>query len=172
MYWLPKIHKTPVGVRFIVASYYCSTNPLSDTISKIFLMVFNTVESSHSKSFFYSGCKKFWVLQNSFPIGTKINVKKKAKSISTFDFSTLYTTILHKLLLKVLSKTINFVFKSKVRKRIGFSKTFIYWISKGAGRRYFTKQNLVNAISFLINKYFVNLTCFLNKILVYELVLT
>ena len=116
MYWLPKIHKTLVGVRFIVASYYCSTNPLSDTISKIFLMVFNTVESSHNKSFFYSGCKKFWVLQNSFPIGTKlkkINDKKKAKSISTFDFSTLYTTILHKLLLKVLSETINFVFKLK-----------------------------------------------------------
>ena len=153
MYWLPKIHKTPVGVRFIVASYYCSSNPLSDTISKIFLMVINTVESSHNKSFFYSGCKKFWVLQNSFPIGTKlkkINVKKKTKSIPTFDFNTLYTTILHKLLLKVLSETISFVFKSKVRKRIGFSKTFIYWTSKGAGRRYFTKQNLVNAISFLI----------------------
>ena len=53
MYWLPKIHKTPVGARFIVASYYCSTNSLSDTISKIFIMVFNTVESFHNKSFFY-----------------------------------------------------------------------------------------------------------------------
>ena len=175
MYWLPKMHKTPVGARFIVASYYCSTNPLSDTIPKIFIMVFNTVESFHNKSFFYSGCKKFWVVQNSFPIDTnvnKINVKKKAKSISAFDFSTLYTTILHKLLLKVLSEIINFAFKPKVRKRIGFSKTFMNWIFKGAGRRYFTKQNLVNAISFLINKYFVNLTWFLNKILVYELVLT
>ena len=169
------MHKTPVGARFIVTSYYCSTNPLSDTISKIFIMVFNNVESSRNKSFFYSGCKKFWAVQNYFPIGTKlnkINVKKKAKSISAFDFSTLHTTILHKLLLKVLSEIINFVFKSKVRKRIGFSKTFIYWTSKGAGRRYFTKQNLVNAISFLINKYFVNLTRFLNKILVYVLVLT
>ena len=114
MYWLPKMHKTPVGNRFIVASYYCSTNPPSDTISQIFIMVFNNVESFHSKSFFYSGCKKFWVVQNYFPIGTKlnkINVKKKAKSISTFDFSTLHTTILHKLLLKVLSEIINFVFK-------------------------------------------------------------
>ena len=138
-------------------------------------MVFNVVESFHNKSFFYSGCKKFWVVQNHFPIGTKlnkINVKKKAKSISTFDFSTLYTAILHKLPLKVLSEIINFVFKSKVRKRIGFSKTLIYWTSKGAGRRYFTKQNLVNTIFFLIKKYFVNLTWFLNKILVYELVLT
>ena len=57
MYWLPKMHKTPVGARFIVASYYCSTNPLFDTISKIFIMVFNTVKSFHNRSFFYSGCK-------------------------------------------------------------------------------------------------------------------
>ena len=164
------MHKTPVDARFIVGSYYYSTNPLSDTIYKIFLMVFNTVESFHNKSFLYSGCTKFWVVQNYFPIGTKlnkINVKKKAKSILT-----LHTTILHKLLLEVLSEIINFIFKSKVRKRIGFSKTIIYWTSKGAGRRYFAKQNLVNAISFLINKYFVNLTWFLIKILVYELVLT
>ena len=32
-YWLPKIYKTLAGVWFIVASYYCSTNPLSDKIS-------------------------------------------------------------------------------------------------------------------------------------------
>ena len=54
MYWLPKIHKTPVGARFIVASYYCSTNPLSDTISKNFKIIFNTSESFHKKvSFIY-----------------------------------------------------------------------------------------------------------------------
>ena len=52
MYWLPKIHKAPVGARFIVATYYCSTNPLPDTISKNFKMIFNTVESFHNKGFF------------------------------------------------------------------------------------------------------------------------
>ena len=136
------MHKIPVAARFIKASYYCNTNPISDTISKFVIMVFNTVESFHNKSFFYSGCKKFWVVQNPFPIGTKlkkINVKKKAKSISTFDFSTLYTAILLKLRLKVLSEIIIFFFKPKVRKRIAFSKTFMYWTSKGAGRRHFTK---------------------------------
>ena len=46
MYWLPKIHKTLLGVRFIVASYYCSTNPLPDTIFKL---IFNTVEIFHKK---------------------------------------------------------------------------------------------------------------------------
>ena len=109
MYWLPKIHKTPVGARFIVASYYCSTNLFSDTISKNFKMIFNTVESFHKKGFFYLGCKKFWVVQNSFPIATmlnKINVKKK--SILTLECSTFYATTLDKLLIKVLSLVISF----------------------------------------------------------------
>ena len=114
-------------------------------------------------------------MQNSFPIVTmlnKINVNKK--SISTFDCSTLYTTILHKFLLNVPSEVIIFFFKSEVRKCIGFSKTSINWSSRGAGRRYFTKQTLVNAISFLVNKCFVTLLVkwFLNKVLVYQLVLT
>ena len=43
-YWLPKIRKTPISARFAVASYYCNTSPLSDTISKIFKMIFNPVE--------------------------------------------------------------------------------------------------------------------------------
>ena len=138
-------------------------------------MTFNTVESFHKNGFFYLGCKKFWVAQNSFPIATmlnKINVKKK--SISTFECRTFYTTTLDKPLIKVLSEVISFVFKSKVIQHIGFSKTSIYWTFKGVGRSYFTKQTLFNAISFLINKCFVTLlvTWFLNKILAYQLVLT
>ena len=69
MYWLPKIHKTPVGARFIVPSYYCSTNPFSDTISKNVKMIFNTVESFHKKGFFYLGCKKLMVINYSKPNG-------------------------------------------------------------------------------------------------------
>ena len=97
-----------------------------------------------------------------------MNVKKKAKSISTTDFSNLYTTIPHKVLLKVLSEVINFVFKFKSRKRIGFCKTSTYWISKGAGRRHFTKQTLVNTMPFLINVSSLLVAWFLNKILVYQ----
>ena len=114
-------------------------------------------------------------MQNSFPIATmlnKINVKKN--SISIFECSTCYTTILDKLLLKVLSEVISFVFKSIVTQHIGFSKTSIFWTSKGVGRRYFTKQALINTIFFLINKCFFTLlvTWALNKIFAYQLVVT
>ena len=171
LYWLPKMHKTPIGARFNVASNYCSTKPLSDTTSKLFKMILNTVESFHTQSFFYSCCEKFWVTQNSFPIVTKINksnVKKKAKSVSAFEFSILSKTIPHKLLLNVLSEVINFVFKSKVRKRIGLSKH----ISIGLLRELEEDTSLNKLLS--INKCFFTLLVawFLNKILVYQWELT
>ena len=62
MYWLPKKCKSPTGARFIVASKICSANPLSDVISKVFKMVFNHVESFHTKHLFYKCFKKFWVV--------------------------------------------------------------------------------------------------------------
>ena len=114
-------------------------------------------------------------MQNPFPIATmlnKVNVKKK--SVSTFDCSTFYTTTLDKILIKVLSEVISFGFKSKVRQHIGFSKTSIYWTSKGVGRGYFTKKTHANVISFFINKCFITLlvTYSLNKILAYQSILT
>ena len=90
MYWLPEMYKTIIVARFIVISKNCSAKPLSDTISEIFKIIFNTVESFHNITFFYSACQKFWVAQNYFPIVTKLHKmsRRKAKSISTFDFST------------------------------------------------------------------------------------
>ena len=62
------------------------------------------------------GCRKF---VPNFTKLNKINTKKKAKCIATFELTTLYTAILHNLLFKVLSEV--FAFKSKTRSLIGFS---------------------------------------------------
>ena len=66
------------------------------------------------KAKFLSNYNKFWVLQNSEPILSilnNINKKKNAKSISTFDFSTLYTKLPHDKLIKSLKDIISFVFE-------------------------------------------------------------
>ena len=112
------------SARSIVALKNCSTDTLSDAISKVFKMIFNHIQSFHGKNLFYIFFKKFWVVENSLPIVTKLNeisTKKQDKSILTFDFITLYTTISHSLLIIVLSEVINFVFKSETRSRIGTS---------------------------------------------------
>ena len=146
MYWLPKVHKTPIGARFLIVSENCSTKPLSGAISKIFKIPFKHVESFHKKNTFYLSYKKFWFVENSFSIIEKlvINTRKRAKNIST-----LYTTISHNLSINVLSEIIHIGFKSKVRSKIGFSPTSIYWTSKGLGKRIFTEKSLIDAITFL-----------------------
>ena len=134
----------------MVALKICITKLLFHVISKVFKMIFNHVESLHRKSLFYTCFRKFWVIENSFPIVTKlgeISTKKKAKSISTFDFTTWYLTI-H----EILSEVTNFSFKTKTRSRIGFSYTSVYWITEACGRRYFTRQTLIDVISFLNTK--------------------
>ena len=64
MYWTPKMHKSPVGARFIIASKKCSTKPLTEAVSKTFKMIFAHVNSFHKKSVFYSGFNRFWVVEN------------------------------------------------------------------------------------------------------------
>ena len=88
------------------------TKRLSGLISKIFKILFKHIEEFHNKSTFCSSYKKFWVVENFFPIIEKLNIintRKWAKKISTYDFRTLYTTIPHNLLIKVLSEIIHFV---------------------------------------------------------------
>ena len=126
-------------------------------VFKVFKVLYKHVESFHKKSRFFSGYNKFWVVQNSSPIIhhlNRINAKKKAKRISTFDFSTLYTTIPHDLLIEVLSKIISFVFDSSCRNKLGFSKKSVYWTSKGKDNRVFTRDSLIECVSFLIQNCF------------------
>ena len=165
MYWMPKMHKKPIGARFIVASKHCSTKPLTNVVSRVFKVLYQQVESFHKKSFFYSNYNKFWVVENSFPIIeklNKINTRKKAKSISTFDFSTLYTTLPHHLLIKVLTEIIEFVFKGSIRNKIGFSQFSIYWTSKGTDKRFFTKQSLIYVVTFLIQNCYFQLSRYMS----------
>ena len=113
MYWTPKMHKTPSGTRYIVASKLCSTKRVSKVISNVFKLIFRQTENFHLNAKFLSNYNKFWVLQNSKPIidrMNEINRKKNAKSISTFDFSTLYTNIPHSHLIERLSMLIDFVY--------------------------------------------------------------
>ena len=79
--------------------------------------VFKSMLQSNSisqKTYYFSGTKTFWVIQNnSLPLECikKINKRKNAKQISTFDFSTLYTKISHDKLLDILHKVVDIVFK-------------------------------------------------------------
>ena len=69
MYWLPKLHKRPYKARFIANSSSCTTTELSKLLTSCLTAVKNHV---------IRYCEKVY--------------EKSGKNLSTYDFSTLYTT--------------------------------------------------------------------------------
>ena len=160
MYWIPKKHKHPTGKRFIIASKQCATKQISTAVSNVFKLIYSQVENFHKKAKFLSNYNKFWVLQNCDPVLetlNRINKKLNAKSISTFDFSTLYTKLPHDKLLKELSEVIDFVFNAGSNKHIAISKYGkAYWSkNKPKSSVSFTRHSLKIAVKHLVqNCYF------------------
>ena len=58
MHWIPKMNKTPVGARLIIASSKCALKPLSKDIRAIFELFYKKIEDYHSKVRIWSGGKK------------------------------------------------------------------------------------------------------------------
>ena len=153
IYWIPKMHKSPVGQRFIIASKLCTTKKLSRDVSKVFKLLFQQTRNFHDKSYFYSSYNKFWVDENSTPILDKIhwtNAKRNAKCISTFDFTTLYTKIPHQSLIDVLLQIIDFTFSAGKKKYINVARKSAYWSSKKDNS--FSIQSLKLSVRFLVSE--------------------
>ena len=129
IYWIPKLHKKPIGARFIIASKYSCNKPLSKITSNIFRMIYKQVKNFHDKSKFYNNMNMFWVINNSQPVIEKLNKLKNshnAKSITTYDFKTLYTMIKHDDLIIQLNEIIDLVFKGGEKKYISVNEKYAY----------------------------------------------
>ena len=121
--------------------------------------MYNQIENFHKKAKFLSNYNKFWVLQNSDPVISsikRINRKKGAKSIATYDFSTLYTKLPHDKLVKELLKLIDFCFDGGNKKFIKINSWGrAFWGKKTKDSIGFTKNSLKVAVKHLIeNCYF------------------
>ena len=160
MYWIPKMHKTPIKHRFIVASKKCCTKPISTAVSNAFKLIFRQTKNFHLKSKFEQNYNKFWVVENADPIINalnEINKKGTAKDISTFDFSTLYTNIPHDKLLERLDRLVDFAFKGGDKNYINISwKGYAYWGKKTNSSQGFSQNSLKNAINYLITNCYFN----------------
>ena len=153
-YWLPKMHKAPVGSRFIIASKSCSMKPLSKKVTTACKLIFNTIQSYHKKSKFYSGLNTFWIIQNNNAVlqtVKNLNKRNAAKSVSTYDFSTLYTKIPHHKLIEVLNKLIDFAFKGMSQGKISVAENGTARWCNTSKNFVFNKVRLKEAVTFLIN---------------------
>ena len=99
LYWLPKLHKKTYKARFIANSSSCTTTELSKLLTSCLTAVKNMLSNIVKRYMKRSGKNLFWSIKNSGEISDKLKARDfNATSLSTYDFSTLYTSLPHNLI--------------------------------------------------------------------------
>ena len=117
IYGLPKMHKATPKLRYIAASCSSTIKGLDKLMTKCLAAVYQFMILYCKGIHRYSGYNRMWILDNSMQLKehlSSINEQSRATSVSTWDFSTLYTTIPHDKLKSKIKELLQFVFeKSK-----------------------------------------------------------
>ena len=112
MYWLPKLHEKTYKARFIANSSSCTTTELSKLLTSHLTAVKNHVIRYCEKVYERSGKNLFWSIKNSGEVLNKLKSRGfRATSLSSYNFSTLYTTLPHNLIKEKLTNLIEWTFK-------------------------------------------------------------
>ena len=158
MYWIPKLHKTPYKARFIANSSVCTTTHLSKLLTSCLTKIKDHFISYCDKTYDNSGINCFWSIKNSGEVLRKFENKHfKASSISTYDFSTLYTTLPHNLIKDKLIDLIQKVFSREKTKFMAcnYRRAFFTDDNTYKGYTFWTCSRFCDALSFLLDNIFV-----------------
>ena len=107
LYWLPKLHKRPYKSCFIANSSACTTTELSILLTSCLTAIKNHVIKYCTTVYERNGKNLFWAIKNSGEILNKLKSRGfLASGLSTYDFSTLYTTLPRNLIKEKLTELI------------------------------------------------------------------
>ena len=111
-YWLPKLHKRPDKARFIANSSSCTNTSLSKVLTSYLTAIKTHWIKYCEKTYEREGINYFWSIKNATEILNKLKTKGfQASTISTYDFSTIYTTLPHNLIRNQLVDLIENTFR-------------------------------------------------------------
>ena len=162
LYWLPKMHKQPIGSRFIATSNSCTTKPLSKLLTTCLQLILQHYKEYKNGIIRNTGANSFWIIDNSTQVLymlNKLNNTTFATHFDSFDFSTLYTNIPHDLLLECLKSLVEEAYRVRGANyiSIGYSKT--YWTDKTElGRTCISEHKFLDHIRFLIDNIYINVS--------------
>ena len=120
-HWLPKLHKTPYGSRFIAAFSRCTTTLVSKILTMCLGLVRKWQQVYYDAIYRNSGIKGYWLIQKSNEVSdlvSEASSKGNVTSIKTYDFSTLYTNLPHTKLKERISELVSESFE-------GLDKTYV-----------------------------------------------
>ena len=157
-YWLPKLHKKPYKARFIANSSPCTTTELSKLLTSYLTTIKNHVIKYCEKNVYErSGKNLFWSVKNSCEVLNKLKSRGfRASSLSTYDFSTLYTTLPHNLIKDKLVDLIERTFQREGSLYIACNDRNAFFTSD-AVRNYnlWSCQKVCEALTFLLDNIYI-----------------
>ena len=155
MYWLPKLHKRPYKARFLANSSSCTTTELSKLLTSCLTAIKAKVIKYCGAVYERSGKNMFWPIKNSGEVLSKLkDIGYQATSLSTYDFSTLYTALPHNLIREKLLDLIERAFyKKEGELYLACSDKKAFFTSRGrcGGYQLWSCQNVCGALSFLLD---------------------
>ena len=157
LYWLPKLHKKPYKARFIANSSSCTTTELSKLLTSCLTAVKKHVIKYCEKVYERSGKNLFWSIKNSGEILDKLKARDfNATSLSTYDFSTLYTTLPHNLIKDKLIDLIENTFQREGSPYLACSDRNAFFTSEKPKKYHaWSCQNVCDALTFLLDNIFI-----------------
>ena len=157
MYWIPKLHKSPYKSRFIANSSACSTTNLSKLLTSCLSAIREHVVRYCAKVYENSGVNLFWSIKNSGEVIDKLKCKHfHASTLSTYDFSTLYTTLPHHLIKEKLIPLIQKTFAREGTLYLACnSKRAFFSDLKYTGYNMWTCDEVCRSLSYLLDNIYV-----------------
>ena len=154
---LAKLHKTPYKARFIANSSSCTTTELSKLLTSCLTAVKNHVIRYCEKVYERSGKNLFWSIKNSGEVLNKLKSRGfRATSLSTYDFSTLYTTLPHNLIKEKLINLIEWTFKREGSPYIACNESQAFFTSEDTKRyKLWSCQNVCEALIYLLDNIYI-----------------
>ena len=152
------MHKSPYKHRFIAGSSKCSTKPLSILLTKLLTHIKEGLQKYCETAYLRSWVNQMWILKNSKELldhlkSPNFNI---VINITSFDFSTLYTTIPHQKLKSRLATIIqnSFLHKNGNRryKFLVLGREGPYFVKEHSdSKNKYTEEDIIKMLEFLVD---------------------
>ena len=157
MYWLPKLHKKRIKHDLLQTQVLVLQLNFFKLLTSCLTAVKNHVIRYCEEVYERSGKNLFWSIKNSGEVLNKLKSRGlRATSLSTYDFSTLYTTLPHNLIKGKLINLIEWTFKREGSPYIACNERQAFFTSEDTKRyKLWSCQNVCEALIYLLDNIYI-----------------
>ena len=160
LYWTAKMHKSPISSRYIISGVDTITSELSTNVTSCLKILLKFARNSRKYKFEgQPNINNISIIDNREKVINFMNLCNKSRSkktVKTYDFSTLYTSIPHNKLKSKLSEFITKIFALKGKKYIIVKGKWSYFSDKiNTDFPTVTAQDLIDWTNYVIDHCYI-----------------